>query len=68
MITALKINDSKIIKGAYIIGSIWTFVILQEIENNKYKYYISKKYDAIEIDDLKQIYQNLQNVKQELLI
>lgn len=66
MIVSLKINSSTTIKGAYIIGSVWTFVILEEIEEDKYKYFISKKYDAIEIDDLMQIYKNLQIVKREI--
>ena len=67
MIVAIKINQSISIKGAYIIGSIWSFIIVEEVKKDHYKYYTSKKYDAMEIDDLKQIYQNLQNVKSELL-
>jgi len=67
MIVALKINSNDSIKGAYIIGSVWTFVILEKQQEDKYKYFISKKYDAIEFEDLQQIYQNLQYVKQELL-
>lgn len=66
MIVALKINSNKIIKGAYIIGSSWNFVILKELENDKYRYYISKKYDAMDSDDLRQIYKNLQIVKREI--
>jgi len=67
MIVALKINGSDSIKGAYIIGSVWTFVLLEKTGEDSYKYFISKKYDAIEGDDLRQIYQNLQGVKSEIL-
>ncbi len=66
MIVAIKINQSSSIKGAYIIGSIWSFVIVEEVGEDHYRYSLSKKYDAMEMDDLKQIYQNLQNVKSEL--
>ena len=67
MIVALKINDTNSIKGTYIIGSVWTFVILEQLSKDQYRYFISKKYDAIEFEDLQQIYQNLQYVKQELM-
>lgn len=67
MIVAIKINNSVFIKGAYIIGSLWSFVIVEEIKKDHYFYYTSKKYDAMEMEDLKQIYQNLQKVKSELL-
>jgi hypothetical protein len=67
MIVALKINDTNSIKGTYIIGSVWTFVILEQVSKDEYRYFISKKYDAIEFDDFQQIYQNLQYVKQELM-
>ena len=67
MIVAIEINQSILIKGAYIIGSIWVFMIVEKIKNNHYQYTLSKKYDAMEMEDLKQIYQNLQNVKNELL-
>jgi len=50
-----------------IIGSVWTFVILEEIKEDKYGYFISKKYDAVEFDDLQKIYKNLQSVKQDIL-
>jgi hypothetical protein len=67
MIVAIKINQSVFIKGAYIIGSIWSFLIVEEVKEDHYKYYTSKKYDAMEMDDLKQIYQNLQSIKSELI-
>ncbi len=66
MIVATYINNSKDIKGAYIMGYVWTFVFLEKIEDKKYKYHISKKYDATEREDLEQIYKNLQVVKREI--
>ncbi len=67
MIVAIEINRSVSIKGAYIIGSIWVFVIVEKHQKDQYYYTLSKKYDAMEIDDLKNIYHFLQNVKKELL-
>ncbi len=66
MITATFINNSNIIKGAYIIGSLWMFVILEKIGDRKYQYFVSKKYDGTEIEELQQIYRNLQFVKKEI--
>jgi len=66
MIIATYINDSNSIKGAYIMGSVWSFVILKKVADREYKYFISKKYDSMDIDDLRQIYKNLQIVKREI--
>ena len=66
MIVATYINNTTTIKGAYIMGYVWTFVFLEKIEDKKYKYHISKKYDATDSDDLYQIYKNLQVVKREI--
>jgi hypothetical protein len=66
MIVAMLINDTSKIKGAYIVGSIWTFVIMEKIQEDKYQYFVSKNYDSKDIDELKQIYKNLQFVKQEI--
>ena len=66
MIVSTLINKTKTIKGAYIVGSVWTFVILEKIKEDNYRYFISKKYDSIDIDDLTKIYKNLQIVKQEI--
>jgi hypothetical protein len=66
MIVSTIINKSNIIKGAYIVGSLWSFVILKIDTNGKYNYFVSKKYDTMDIEDLKQIYKNLQIVKREI--
>ena len=67
MIASIKINNSDMIKGAYIMGQSWIFVILQKVKKNSYNYHISKMYDSMDIDDLKKIYRILQNVKRELI-
>ena len=38
-----------------------------KFSKDQYRYLISKKYDAVEFEDLQKIYQNLQHVKQELM-
>jgi hypothetical protein len=54
-------------KGAYIVGAVWHFVILEKLGPNKYQYFISKLFNATNIEDLKSIYQNLLFVKNEII-
>ncbi len=63
LIAAITINDTNIMRGCYVIGRNWNFVIMEKDENNNYFAHISKQFDSLEIDDLKQIYKNLQIVK-----
>jgi len=65
MLSAIILNGSDTIKGAYIMGTIWNFTILEK-KNDRYIYYTSKSLDSLDIDDLKQIYTNLQIVKREI--
>ena len=51
------------IRGAYVIGRNWNFVILEKLENGNYEYFVSKTFDCLNFDSLKQIYINLQAVK-----
>jgi hypothetical protein len=67
LISALELNDFKLIKGAYIIGAIWNFVILEKLAENKYQYFVSPNFDSTKIEDLKQIYNLLLFVKQEII-
>ena len=67
LITAIELNDWKLIKGAYIIGGNWHFAILEKLDIHKYQYFISKNFDSTKIEDLKLIYQNLLFVKNEIL-
>jgi hypothetical protein len=67
LISAVELNSWKSIKGAYIVGAIWNFVILERVEKHKYKYYISQNFDSTKIEDLKAIYRNLLFVKNEII-
>jgi hypothetical protein len=62
LLAGIAINETNLIRGAYIIGQNWRFVIMEKDANN-YTAYISKQFDSLELDDLKQIYKNLQIVK-----
>ncbi len=64
--SAVELNDWKSIKGAYIVGSIWNFVILEKLGKDKYQYFISSNFDATKIEDLKSIYRNLLFIKNEI--
>jgi len=67
LISAVELNDWKFIKGAYVIGGNWHFVILEKLELHKYQYFISQNFDSTKIEDLKSIYKNLLFVKNEIL-
>ncbi len=67
LISAVELNSWKTIKGAYIIGSNWNFVILEKIEKSKYQYFVSDNFDSSKIEDLKSIYKNLLFVKNEII-
>ncbi len=67
LISAVELNDWKFIKGAYIIGGNWYFVILEKLGRHKYQYFISKNFDSTKIEELKSIYKNLLFVKNEIL-
>ena len=63
MLVALTLNAANIMRGAFIIGQHWHFVILTKNANDVYKYVVSKTFDSVWLDDLKHIYANLQAVK-----
>ena len=67
LISAVELNLWKTIKGAYIIGGNWHFVILEKLEKNTYQYFVSKNFDSTRLDDLIDIYKNLVYVKQEII-
>lgn len=67
LIAGVELNNETTIKGAYIVGSIWNFVILEKLQKNKYKYYVSQNFDSTKIKDLKDIYKNLVFVKDEII-
>jgi hypothetical protein len=67
LISAVELNGFTTIKGAYIVGAIWNFVILEKLDKNKYQYFVSENFDSSKIEDLKNIYKNLLFVKNEIL-
>ena len=67
LISAIELNNEKSMRGAYIVGAIWNFVILEKLDKNKYQYFVSENFDSSKIGDLKGIYQNLVFVKEEII-
>jgi hypothetical protein len=67
LISAVELNQWQFIKGAYIIGAMWHFVILEKLDRNKYRYFVSQNFDSMRLDDLIAIYQRLLFVKQEII-
>lgn len=67
LLVAINLNRSEFIRGAYIIGKYWYFMILKKMDDDKYEFYISDDFNSMRIDELKGIYKNLQFVKDEIL-
>jgi len=66
LISAVELNHWSTIKGAYIIGAMWYFVILEKLGHNQYQYFVSQNFDCMRIDDLIAIYHQLLFVKNEI--
>jgi hypothetical protein len=66
LISGIELNQDEVIKGAYIIGAIWNFVILEKLGKEKYQYFVSSNFDSTKIDDLMGIYKNLLVIKEEI--
>jgi hypothetical protein len=66
LIAAVELNQFTTLKGAFIIGALWHFVILEKIGIDSYQYFISKSYDSTDLEKLQGIYKNLLYVKQEI--
>jgi hypothetical protein len=66
LIAAVELNQLTSIKGAFIIGAIWNFVILEKLNTDKYQYFVSKNYNGADLTDLQEIYKNLLSIKQEI--
>ncbi|MDM8559425.1 hypothetical protein, partial [Candidatus Parabeggiatoa sp. HSG14] len=45
LIAAIELNNFTIIKGAFIIGAIWNFIILEKFGIKKYQYFVNRNYD-----------------------
>jgi hypothetical protein len=67
LIAGLELNNWQEIKGAFIVGAIWNFVILEKLDKDKYRYFVSENFDSSKIGDLKAIYKNLVFIKNEVI-
>ncbi len=67
LITGVELNEWKLIKGAYVIGGNWHFVILEKLGQDKYQFFVSKNFDSTKLSDLKMIYKNLLFIKNEII-
>jgi hypothetical protein len=63
MLVTIEKNKTTIMRGGYIIGQLWKFVIVEKIAENNFEYFVSKSFDSLDLPDLKQIYVILQAVK-----
>ena len=67
LISAIELNNELSMRGAYIIGENWNFVILEKLGKDKYQYFVSRTFNCTNIEDLKGIYKNLMFVKNEII-
>ncbi len=63
MLVAIELNKTNRMRGAYILGRYWHFVILEKNVDDSYQYYISDSCDSLNFNGLKQIFICLQAVK-----
>ncbi len=63
MLVTIEKNQTNIMRGGYIIGRNWSFVILKKVKENQFEYFVSSPFDALDLADLKKIYIILQAVK-----
>ncbi len=66
LISAVELNDWQQIKGAYVIGAMWHFVILEKLGKDNYQYFVSQNFDSMRLDDLIAIYKHLLAIKAEI--
>jgi len=66
LISAVELNKVKSMRGAFIMGKDWYFVILEKLGKDKYQYFISQPFNSMRLDELKGIYRNLQFIKNEV--
>ncbi len=63
LLVTVEKNQTAVMRGGYIIGQFWKFVLLEKIKENQFQYFVSPAFDALKLPDLKQIYVILQAVK-----
>jgi hypothetical protein len=65
--SAIELNNESEIKGAYIVGAIWNFVVLEKIGQEKYQYFVSQNFDSTKITDIQDIYKHLLFIKDDII-
>jgi hypothetical protein len=68
MIVAMQQNGRNRMLGAFVISKFWQFVIIDKLKDWEYRYYISRDFSAIQIEDVFAIYKNLQFIKSLYII
>ena len=63
ILVAMEINKTNTLHGGFVIGESWKFVILEKLKTGNYEYFVSKSFNCLVIEDLQQIYINLQAAK-----
>jgi hypothetical protein len=66
MVAGLEISKLSTIRGAYVRGEDWNFVILEKVGEN-YHYFVSDKFNSKRESELSMIYRNLLFIKNEIL-
>lgn len=66
LIAGIELSSCTAMKGAYIVGAIWNFVIVEKLAEHTYRFFVSVNFDSTKLDDLIGIYRNLLFVKEEI--
>ncbi len=60
---AMQLNQENLMRGAFVISRFWNFIILKKVGDNRYEYFRSPDFNVLKIQELEQIYINLQAIK-----
>ena len=67
LLVALYLNEEPSALGAYVVGQLWTFLLLKKTVKEEYIYYVSQGFNALNEADLKRLYIALQGVKADIM-
>ena len=63
LLVAIQSQETTSLRGAYIHGQLWYFVVLERLPNHRYLYYVSDAFDSLQAAGLERIYCALLAVK-----
>ena len=66
LLIAIEQNKWEEMIGTTIIGKIWDFILIRKLGENKYEYFKSSGFNAMNIEDLKKLFITLQAVKADI--